>query len=391
MTITSIRNRLRRYALLYETVLFRVGHAFFRRVLAPKPNRVLFATDAGREAKGNLQLVRDDLIARYGDQLDVYTSARSSVYAIRWPWQTLTLSLRVATSKVIVIDDYFPVIYQLRLPADVELIQLWHASGAFKKVGFARKGLPGGPGPNSIAHRGYTAAIVSSEGVREAYAKAFKMPVANVHATGIPKTDVLFDTSWVANNRESIRAELGIPADSTVVLVASTFRGHGQISANTGETETDWNELAEMLPGHTILVKNHPFTRMAKGQELPHPRVIDVTHREGFEPLLCAADLLVTDYSSVIFDAALLQKPVVYYMPDKDDYESNRGFFFDADSYVWGKQAHTFDELLAAIAKPTVNKRKFDAAVKRHLAACDGHATQRVVDELIVPYVVSKQ
>lgn len=383
----NVRQRIRRLWMLYDIASFMVAYAVFSIISRQRGNRVLFATDAAAAPKGNLKLVLDNLTERFGDRLDIFVSARPTVYSHRTPWGVLRLAHRVATSSVIVIDDYFPELYRITLPDTIEVVQLWHASGAFKKVGFARRGLPGGPGPRSKAHRGYTAAIVSAEGVREAYALAFNMPIDRVHALGNPKTDRLFDADWVARSRADVRAELGIPSDATVALVATTFRGNGQISASTTDKPTDWHAVAESLPGEYILIKNHPFTRGQAPGYTPHPRVIDVTDHDEFEPILCAADVLVSDYSSVIFDAALLRKPVVFFTNDQSDYEASRGFFFDADSYVWGPKVTNQKDLIAALANPTIDKAKFDAAYTRHLSACDGHSTERVVDQLIIPFV----
>ncbi|MEY4396515.1 MAG: hypothetical protein RLZZ40_271 [Actinomycetota bacterium] len=377
--------------MLSDIFLFMLAFLFFTKVSKRKPNRIVFASDAAKAPKGNLLLVLNEVRRRFGDSLDIFVSTRPTVYAHRSLRGALQLGHRIATARVLVLDDYFPEIYRLHMPEGIEVIQLWHASGAFKKVGFARRGMLGGPGPRSKAHRGYTAAIVSSEGVRDAYALAFNMPVENIHAVGNPKTDRLFDAKWVSDSRSTVRRELGIPADATVALVATTFRGHGQISAEIVDHPTDWHAIAEQLPGHYILIKNHPFTRGQAPGYAPHPRVIDVTDRDEFEPILSAADVLVSDYSSVIFDAALLGKPVVYFTTDQSDYEELRGFFFDADSYVWGPKVSDQKDLAAAIANPVVDKTKFDAAYSRHLAACDGHSTERVVDQLIAPFVEPSQ
>ena len=104
---------------------------------------------------------------------------------MRLPWL-------LARADVIVIDDYQPVIYRVDDP-DVRIIQLWHAWGAFKTVGYSRVGKPGGPSPYSRVHKNYTHAIVSSEHDVPFYAEAFGIPEARVVPTGIPRMDRFFD------------------------------------------------------------------------------------------------------------------------------------------------------------------------------------------------------
>lgn len=365
--------------------LFIVAYRAISPFATPRRGRILFATDAASALRGNLACVHDAITKTGENNLDVYVSARKSLWAARGLGKTIRLAYRAGTSSVIVIDDYVPELNMVRLHPDTAFIQLWHASGAFKKVGFARAGQPGGPRKGSTAHRGYTSAIVSAEGVRKPYATAFNMSIENVHATGIPKTDRLFDNAWVRESREQTRRDLGVPGDARVTLVATTFHGHGQPTATIGAAHVDWPAVADGLPGEYVLVKNHPFTRGMKAHYPAHARVIDVTHRDDIDELMAASDVVVTDFSSVIFDAAMLGKPVVYLFADTEDYEASRGFFFEAASYIWGPRANDEKSLIAAITKPTVNRAVFDAAYKRHLAACDGRATERVVNDIVLP------
>lgn len=382
---SSLLSRLRRLTMFGTILGFIVAYWLIALWARPRPGRILFATDAAAHAIGNLEAVEGALRASHPEVRDIYVSTRPNLWTFRGPIATLRLAYWARTSSAIVIDDYFPELYEVTLHPSTSFIQLWHASGAYKRVGFARVGLPGGPRNGSHAHRGYTHAIVSAEGVREAYATAFRMPVERVIATGIPKTDQLFNSQWVQSSRERIRRELSIPADSRVSLVATTFHGRGQPTASVGAAQVNWAEVADGLLNDYILVKNHPFTRGLPPTYPKHPRVIDVTDRDDIDQLIAASDVVVTDFSSVIFDAAMLNKPVVYLFADIDDYEKNRGFFFDAESYVWGPRANTESELIAAISHPRVHRDVFDAAYATHLSACDGRATTRVVDEIILP------
>jgi len=382
---SGLSSSLRMFSMALSLGLFIVAYRAISPFAGPRRGRILFATDAAPAPRGNLACVLEAIAKIDANDLDVYISARKSLWAARGLGKTVRLAYRARTSSAIVIDDYVPELNMVRLHPETAFIQLWHASGAFKKVGFARAGLPGGPRKGSTVHRGYTTAIVSAEGVREPYATAFAMPVENVKATGIPKTDRLFDAFWVSDSRASVRLELGIPSDARVTLVATTFHGHGQPTATVGADHIDWSVVADGLPGDFILVKNHPFTRGIAPTYSPHARVIDVTERDDIDEIMAASDVVVTDFSSVIFDAAMLGKPVVYLFDDTMRYEASRGFFFEAASYVWGPTASDEKSLIVAITRPTINRAVFDASYERHLAACDGHATERVVHDIVLP------
>jgi CDP-ribitol ribitolphosphotransferase len=373
--------------MMYDIGSFVVVYNTLRPFARHRTDRVLFATDATKNLRGNLSRVHDRLNRDYGKRLTLHTASRASLTTRRSPWATIQLAWRCLTSAVIVIDDYFPELYRVQLPRTTQFIQLWHASGAFKKVGFARAGLPGGPGARSRVHRGYTAAIVSARALVDCYAEAFAMPAALVHPTGIPKTDDLFDLTWVRERRREVRLALGIAADAPVALIATTFRGGGLLSATSGSTSVDWAAVAESLPNHIILMRDHPITKNDPNARVNHPRVVDVTDWPEFEPLLCASDVLVTDHSSVIFDAAIVGTDVVHIVSDQEEYAESRGYFFPPESYLWGATASTVAEIADAISKPTKDARRFEAMYTTHLSACDGNSTDRVINELILPHI----
>ena len=87
---------------------------------------------------------------------------------------------------MILIDDLFPPLNWVDLDPDIRIIQLWHAAGAFKTVGYSRVGKPGDPSPFGTAHKDYTAAIVGSDFDVPFYAEAFGIPESRVIPTGHP-------------------------------------------------------------------------------------------------------------------------------------------------------------------------------------------------------------
>ncbi|TAS63140.1 CDP-glycerol glycerophosphotransferase family protein, partial [Lactiplantibacillus plantarum] len=74
-----------------------------------------------------------------------------------------------------------------------DLIQVWHAVGAFKTFGYSRLGMPGGPKVQSLNHRNYTKALVSSHNIADKYAEGFGIAPDKIQPLGIPRTDIFFD------------------------------------------------------------------------------------------------------------------------------------------------------------------------------------------------------
>ncbi|MET0415927.1 MAG: bifunctional glycosyltransferase family 2 protein/CDP-glycerol:glycerophosphate glycerophosphotransferase [Actinoplanes sp.] len=160
--------------------------------------------------------------------------------------------------------------------------------------------------------------------------------------TGYPRNDRLARAT--AEDTAAARAELGIKAGERVVVYAPTHREwHAEFTP-----VLDVDALAEALgPDTRILLRGHYFYGSI-GFPPRHPRVLDVSAHPSVETLYLAADVLITDYSSVMFDYAVLDKPLVIFAPDWEIYRAVRGVTFDLSAEPPGVFATTFDELVAA-------------------------------------------
>ena len=149
------RARLRaRLAVPAQTVrgaVFRFALHALRRVTGGSGRRILFTSDSRGGLEGNLKDVHDRMVARGLDRTyTLQTLFRESVAQRRGLRDRLRLPWLLAGADVIVIDDYQPIIYRIGVDPAVRIVQLWHAAGAFKTVGYSRVGKPGGPDPFSL-------------------------------------------------------------------------------------------------------------------------------------------------------------------------------------------------------------------------------------------------
>jgi CDP-glycerol glycerophosphotransferase (TagB/SpsB family) len=359
------------------------AYAFARRLIQVDPRQVAFLSDSRGELTGNLADLRDE-IARQSPSTRVVPVLRASGRGLRSLRQALGLPAVMARSRVIVLDDFYPMIYHVTLRPETELGQVWHAVGAFKRVGHSRAGLPGGPVPGSRIHRNYTWATASAEGVRADVAESFGIPRTRVHALGVPRTDAFFDTDAVAATRARVRARFGVAAGSKIVLFAPTFRGHGERTAHYDASWVDWAGLVrDLAPEWTLVVKMHPFVG-SLAPEARVPGLIDVTDEREMTELLIAADALVTDYSSSIFEAALLRRPIVFFAPDLDEYTVSRDFYRPFERYLIGPVVAESRGLAAAIRSATMDDDVLAPFLAEFASACDGRSTRRITERLIL-------
>jgi len=383
--MSRLRSLLRRSRIAHRLRFspYSIAYALFTRVLRVRKDRVLFLSDSRIGYTGNFRFVRDE-IERQAPQADIVGLFKASLKEPRPVRDMIRLPWLAATAQTIVLDDYYPVIYSFAIRPETRLVQLWHAAGAFKRVGYSREGLPGGPTSATRAHRNYTDATVSSESIRSNYAEAFGIDLARVRALGVPRTDVFFDDDVISKAANDVRERHGIPAGKRIALYAPTFRGNGQHTATFDYECIDWDRLVrELGDGWVVMVKMHPFVRSLSAARPDIKGVIDVTTDREITQLLMAADVLITDYSSSIFEFALLRRPVVFFCPDLEQYTADRDFYYPFERYVTGAVVTDSADLPAAITTARFDKSNEDF-LEFFMGACDGHSAERIVRDLIL-------
>ncbi|MEJ3744980.1 bifunctional glycosyltransferase family 2 protein/CDP-glycerol:glycerophosphate glycerophosphotransferase [Actinomycetes bacterium KLBMP 9797] len=204
--------------------------------------------------------------------------------------------------------------------------------------------------------------------------------------TGYPRNDRL--ATATSDDVAAARARLGIAMDKQVVLYLPTHREH----LPDYQPPFDYEELAALLGDRgQLLVRSHYFydrDKPAAGRKVASGGVIDVSEYASIEDLYLASDVLITDYSSAMFDYAILDRPIVIYAPDRATYHATRGVYFDVTTDPPGAVARTFPDLIHAFRTGAIDD---DAAAKaranfrrRFCHRDDGHAAERVVRRVLL-------
>ncbi|MFK0168466.1 CDP-glycerol glycerophosphotransferase family protein [Streptomyces sp. NPDC090306] len=204
--------------------------------------------------------------------------------------------------------------------------------------------------------------------------------------TGSPRNDVLVGAA-PGERAAAVRERLGIPSGDTVVLYAPTrreYRRGGHV-----ERFDPARLAADLGPGHTLVVRLHPSLAdgPARGLGLSelHRRgvLVDATDEPRVEDVLLASDVLVTDYSALMFDYANLDRPVVLHADDRDAYAASRGTYFDVTAEPPGHVTSSYEELADLFASGAwcddASAALRSAFRARFCEFEDGRAAERVV------------
>ena len=277
------------------------------------------------------------------------------------------------TSKVIVTDDYLKYLRYITLRKKQKVVQIWHACGAFKKFAL--------DAPSKMSekmerktHSRYDVVCVSSDYVRKFYASAFGVSEEKIIPAGVVRTDKLFDEKMLEKSKENLFKKYDYLRGKKIYLYAPTFRENSSGYYHF-DLQVDFEKLSRELSENEIFVlKRHPVMKEEYFEKGRFSNIFDLSD-ESVIDLTIACDTLITDYSSVIFEAALLKKKMVFYCPDIDTYERN--FYLDYTSELPGEIVKNSDELLDKIRSAKTGK-KTEEFVERQLSACDGKSTQRI-------------
>jgi CDP-glycerol glycerophosphotransferase len=195
---------------------------------------------------------------------------------------------------------------------------------------------------------------------------------------GYPRNDCLYDPQFVDSTNAEVRRSYGIPPDARVILYAPTFREY----EDEFTSHVNWSNVLNSLPEDTyVMVRSHHSYGSVRDEA--HARLVNVSRHRLVEELYATADILVTDYSSVMFDYANLGRPIVIVADDIEKYEKYRGFYFDIreelGSVVVSNDRDLTKMLATCAYESTEAKRELADFRDKYCPFDDGSAAERVV------------
>lgn len=291
-----------------------------------------------------------------------------------------------ANAAAIFTDDACEALACVDMRPETHYVNLWHGCGAFKRFGLSVGDLLFGLNTKQQkkypTYRNLELVTVSSPEVEWAYREAmgFAPEDGVVKATGISRTDVFFDQDFIRGARERVYAFFPEAKGKKLILYAPTFRG--RVASAEAPDQLDIGRLHEELGGeYALIVKHHPFVQEPPAiPEKLSSFARDATRGLSIEDLICTADVCISDYSSLIFEYSLMEKPMLFFAYDLDEYMDWRGFYYQFEDMTPGPVCRTNEELIQRLRQL---EQSFDPTEVRQfrekfMSACDGQATERI-------------
>ncbi|MFD7918490.1 CDP-glycerol glycerophosphotransferase family protein [Streptomyces sp. NPDC059740] len=338
----------------------RTYHEVFSR-LPIRRGLVVFESHLGKQYSDSPRAIYEEMRRRGVEFEAVWSYAGSEPVGFpkdatlvrRWGWRHLKA---LAQAEFWIDNQGMPL--KLTKRPETTYLQTWHGS-ALKRMGFDEPGhrLRGRESREAyqrVLDR-FDHFLVRSEHDVRTLARAFRLREEVLLRCGYPRNDALVaarqaEAASGVRQRGALARQLGVPEDHAVLLYAPTFRATPAGKVRKFELPFDVEEFVRRFGDrYTLLVRSHYLNHVVLPPSVAGS-VVDVTDHHDVAPLMLLADALITDYSSVMFDYALLDRPMVFYVHDWEEYAgADRGTYFDLREKAPGPVAFTEEELWQAV------------------------------------------
>ena len=348
---------------------------FFLKLIPAKENKVVFLSRQSDSLSRDFIMLKEKLISERPDAQIVVCCHRlegaENGGLISFAMSTLKSMYYMATSSVCVLDAYWPAVSLLHHKKSLTVIQMWHALGKIKQSGYQTLGKESGRSEQMAhlmrMHRNYDYIIAGGKAWNPFYCLSFDTMEDKLVNCGLPRIDYLLETANA--NKTAVLNAYPEFVDKTVVLYAPTFRKNIALH---------WEELADMITSDenfVFIAKGHPNQPLTT----ENPAVYSCDEFKGVE-LLAAADYLVTDYSAIAIEAAVLNVPTCYYVYDYEEYHSKNGMNIDLFETMPDCVFREPKELMECIAEGRYNYAALEAYRKKYLPENLGTSTEQIVN-----------
>ncbi len=326
----------------------------------------------------DFELIRD-YIAEHNPSYRVVVLAKTLSSPLRYLFHIPRQVYYLATSQAVVLDSYCIAVSLLGEAIQEPVIQLWHAMGNMKKFGYAALDTSEGRS-SKIArimhmHEGYNCVVISSRAFIDDYVAGFNINPDIVFECPLPKTDLILDPVRRSNMREKILAKHPELGEKQNIVYCPTFRK--PVSAYDADA---LERLADAIDydRFNLIYKKHPVSTL---------RFSDNRVLQDEDPeldMLYIADYVVSDYSTVIYEAGLLAIPVYLYLYDGSSYPMRRGLNIDVEHDVPAPKAADPLELMRLIQNDAFDAGAYATFIANNITVPSNEScTERLVKHIM--------
>ena len=334
--------------------------------------KVVFCSYGGKQYACNPKYIFEYMIEHYGNAFKYIWSVNTSgimpekykniktvkYLSFRYIYHVLTARIIIYNSAV---KSYLP------FRKNQIIVNTWHGGGAYKKmnidVSSYKKNIVSMEVTRKVSAKMVKYVISSCEKFTEASSKAWAIPSEKYLSIGMPRNDIFFNLQ--DNIAKKVKDQFCIEYEKKIVLYAPTYRGNYR---NTDKMSFYLNvqyllqTLNNKFGNDFVLLYRRHFADK-NSLDVQNVNVISASDYPDMQELLCAADVLITDYSSSVWDFSFTFKPCFLFTPDLDEFKEKRGVYTPIEEWPF-PFAKTSEQLIANIQN--FDQEEYTKAIKSH-------------------------
>lgn len=348
---------------------------------------IFFESNLGKQYTGNPRYIYERMLERFPEYTYVWCYSGESII----PGNPTIVERAtneyyklLAQSRYIVNNTTFPLWYHR---PETFYFQTWHGT-PFKRLHWDITSRPVEKRSTPefyVKSTKWDALLSPNHYSTEIFKSAFRYE-GEVVEYGYPINDIFYNEKRYSEVRSNIRRKLDVDESAPIYLYAPTWRDGKHIQGHMFEFDLlfDPNEFLRNAPKNAILlIRSHHMS--SSKEKLSHlkGRVIDVSDWDDATELMCASDVLITDYSSIVFDWYCSRKPVLYYVPDYEQYVGSlRGSYFDLEKENAGYICKTEMELYQNLSV-IGDTNQYNDFYEKFCSLHDGNSADRIIDYIL--------
>ena len=369
----KIRTQILRIGIYVGKKILNVIYFFMK--ICPVKNKVVMLSRQSNKPSIDFELIQNGILGRTTNveiKILCKTLKKDIKERIKYCFYILKCMYHIATAKVCILDSYSIPISILKHKKQLEIIQIWHASGATKEFGHQSLNKKEGRSTEIAKimnmHKNYSHVMAPSKITGNFYSEAFQINKDKIFINGLPRIDYLLDKELGKEKVKSFYKEYPKFKNKETILYVPTFR-----------KDKDCSEVFRNLidsinfEKYNLIIKLHPLDKTEKMNEYV------VSNKYNTFDLLKIADYIITDYSAVAFEASVLNKPLYFYVYDISEYIGTRGLNVDLIKEMNNCVSTNIKEIIKSIENNEYDYQELEKFKNKYME-CETNNTEKLVD-----------
>lgn len=373
-------NNIKKYILSILLIVFKVHLRiiyFFIKLFTTPKDKVVMLSRQSNEINIDFIMLQDEIKKQSPNtEIKIMCKKIPKKFSkkIEYYFYMIKTMHHLATSKVCIVDGYVIPVSILKHKKDLVVVQIWHALGAIKK--FGKQVIDKKEGSNSVVanimdmHKNYTFVTCASKATREFYAEAFGVEKEKIFVLGMPRIDYLLDKeNKISEKIGELLKEYPKLKEKRNILYVPTFR--------KGKS-TPVNEIIKKVDNakYNLIIRLHPLEKTNVDKDY----IVDSKY-STFD-LLKIADYVITDYSAIAFETAVIDKPIFFYLYDLDEYENNRGLNINLKKEMKSVTFNNINDIISVIEKDKYPYEEYQKFKDKYIETKDTNNSKRIIEKI---------